>query len=188
MCAVKSMERTGVYRHCAARLGSFKWRQWPLVVNLTARECWQAAHAAAERKRAEARAEAAHKRAEMLAAQRRAQAEVRARQIKQVEQVSSIVTTSVTSRKHVCIALCLMSLCVLRLRLLEGPCLINEVRMETCTCSWLCGGVRSASTSCIEQPAIVTAQLFKEPPHQLSLVASEACTAWFMTAFMVMGC
>ncbi len=80
----------------------------------------QAAHAAAERKRAEVRAKAAHQRAEKLAAQRRAQAEVRARQIKQVEQVSSVAMTTVTSRKQVRIAFCLVSLCVLRLRLFDG--------------------------------------------------------------------
>jgi len=57
----------------------------------------QAAHAAAERKRAEARAQAAHERAQKLAAQRRTQAAVRARQIKQVEQVSGVVMVGVTS-------------------------------------------------------------------------------------------
>ena len=58
----------------------------------------QAARAAEARKRAEARAQAAHERAEKLAAQRRAQAEARARQIKQVEQVSGMVMTNAAPR------------------------------------------------------------------------------------------
>ena len=52
---------------------------------------FQAAHAAAERRRADALAQAARERAERLVAQRRAQAEVRARQIMQVEQVHRLM-------------------------------------------------------------------------------------------------